>query len=111
MGKIVVNDKEVTKEEALEMLKDDSVIVKALTYTASPGEKRTDPPTMEGFSIGKDVVSSMARTMEGTNAGYCRIKIDNSGKIGNRSMLIIMYDTNNRTRFQRMLLKLVEKFI
>jgi hypothetical protein len=85
------NNKDVSKEKMNKILADPKTKVESLSLEFSNPEKdKTKAPSMEGFSIDKELILGMAMEMDRINGTKMTLSFDNCSTIMNKSIKIIM---------------------
>lgn len=105
---ININGKDVSPEKALEMVKDDKLIVTKVTYEFK-NENRDDtiPLSNEGFDISKEIISELSNHMSDMGADFLEYTIFGSPYVMGRNLRIIIEDAKpDPTWFKRQLIKL-----
>jgi hypothetical protein len=94
---IKVNDVEMSEEEALKVLSDESTVVTKVSMDIdNPNKLRSDPPNMDGFDIPRDLLVSMAQESDNVNGGVT-LTFSNCGKLGGKTLVITVKDTEEKT--------------
>lgn len=101
-----INNKEVTKSEALEIIEDESTVIKQVSVSFE-NENKTNKsaPSHEGFSIKKELISGASKVMSETNSGILKLSFKGSPKIFNRDLYILMVEPGHLRWWEKLILK------
>ena len=108
MSKIKINDEEVSKDEALEILSDDKVMITkaAFFFERDPNKPRPEKSD-EGFSIEQDVIAELSRAMTNMNAGLAKYTLKRCPGIMDRTLYVIMTDPGHLPWWKRKFLEML----
>ena len=113
---VKVNGKNMPTEEALDLLKKDSVKVTKVQIEFDNPKKEeiaaTVPLTSEGFAIEKAIISGLSKKMDAMGASYLVFSMTGSPYIQGRTLRIVLSDpAPAQSWLKRILLDWATKFV
>jgi hypothetical protein len=109
MGKIKLNGKVVTTEEALVYLRNPKTKLTkfSMTLDREEGPRAAIEPSDEGFDVPKGVVAELSAAMTRMDASMLKWKLSGSPYIRKRNLLMVMYEPETLRWYQKLALRLL----